>query len=143
MRILSDAERKQNQDDFAYDRREVMVATNAFGMGIDKSNVRFVIHYNMPKDPESYYQEIGRAGRDGERADCHLLFGKQDILTQKRFIERMGEEAGLSEGEKRTLQQGAYDRLNAMIRYCQTPECLRAKILRYFAKVRPIIADSA
>ncbi len=134
---LSDAERKQNQDDFAYDRREVMVATNAFGMGIDKSNVRFVIHYNMPKDPESYYQEIGRAGRDGERADCHLLFGKQDILTQKRFIERMGEEAGLSEGEKRTLQQGAYDRLNAMIRYCQTPECLRAKILRYFGESAP------
>lgn len=134
---LSDAERRQNQDDFAYDRREVMVATNAFGMGIDKSNVRFVIHYNMPKDPESYYQEIGRAGRDGERADCHLLFGKQDILTQKRFIEHMGEEAGLSESERRTLQQGAYERLNAMIRYCQTPDCLRAKILRYFGEKAP------
>lgn len=134
---LSDAERRQNQDDFAYDRREVMVATNAFGMGIDKSNVRFVIHYNMPKDPESYYQEIGRAGRDGERADCHLLFGKQDILTQKRFIEHMGEEAGLSEAERGTLQQGAYERLNAMIRYCQTPECLRAKILRYFGESAP------
>ena len=134
---LSDAERRQNQDDFAYDRREVMVATNAFGMGIDKSNVRFVIHYNMPKDPESYYQEIGRAGRDGERADCHLLFGKQDILTQKRFIEHMGEEAGLSESERRMLQQGAYERLNAMIRYCQTPDCLRAKILRYFGEKAP------
>ena len=134
---LSDEERKQNQDDFSYDRREVMVATNAFGMGIDKSNVRFVIHYNMPKDPESYYQEIGRAGRDGERADCHLLYGKQDILTQKRFIEHMGEEAGLSEAERQTLQKGAYERLNAMIRYCETPDCLRAKILRYFGEEAP------
>lgn len=134
---LSDEERKQNQDDFSYDRREVMVATNAFGMGIDKSNVRFVIHYNMPKDPESYYQEIGRAGRDGERADCHLLYGKQDILTQKRFIEHMGEEAGLSETERQTLQKGAYERLNAMIRYCETPDCLRAKILRYFGEDAP------
>ncbi len=134
---LSDAERKQNQEDFSYDRREVMVATNAFGMGIDKSNVRFVIHYNMPKDPESYYQEIGRAGRDGERADCHLLYGKQDIITQKRFIEHMGEEAGLSEDDRKVLQQGAYERLNAMIRYCETPDCLRAKILRYFGENAP------
>ena len=77
---LSDAERRMQQDDFIYDRRDVMVATNAFGMGIDKSNVRFVIHYNMPKDIESYYQEAGRAGRDGERADCHLLFGRQDTI---------------------------------------------------------------
>ena len=134
---LSDQERKQNQDDFAYDRKEVMVATNAFGMGIDKSNVRFVIHYNMPKDPESYYQEIGRAGRDGERADCHLLYGKQDIITQKRFIEHMGEEAGLSESDRQTLQKGAYERLNAMIRYCETPDCLRAKILKYFGEEAP------
>ena len=91
---LPDSERQANQDDFIYDRRDIMVATNAFGMGIDKSNVRFVIHYNMPKDIESYYQEAGRAGRDGERADCHLLFGRQDIVTQQFFIDHMGEEAG-------------------------------------------------
>ncbi|MEE1200922.1 MAG: RecQ family ATP-dependent DNA helicase, partial [Christensenellales bacterium] len=87
---LTDAERRTNQEDFSYDRKEIMVATNAFGMGIDKSDVRFIIHYNMPKDLESYYQEAGRAGRDGERADCHLLFAKQDIITQNFFIDHMG-----------------------------------------------------
>lgn len=131
---LSDAERQSNQEDFTYDRRDVMVATNAFGMGIDKSNVRFIIHYNMPKDIESYYQEAGRAGRDGERADCHLLFGKQDIRTQQFFIEHMGEEAGLEGAALQTVQENAQKRLQSMIRYCQTPGCLRQYILRYFGE---------
>jgi len=131
---LSDAERQSNQEDFSYDRREVMVATNAFGMGIDKSNVRFIIHYNMPKDIESYYQEAGRAGRDGERADCHLLFGRQDIITQQFFIDHMGEEAGLEGEALHTVQENARKRLNAMIRYCQTPDCLRKYILNYFGE---------
>lgn len=134
---LSDAERQTSQDDFIYDRRDVMVATNAFGMGIDKSNVRFVIHYNMPGDVESYYQEAGRAGRDGERADCHLLFGRQDILTQKYFIDHMGEEAGLEGDALRTVQERALKRLNAMVRYCQTPDCLRGYILSYFGESAP------
>ncbi len=134
---LSDAERRMQQDDFIYDRRDVMVATNAFGMGIDKSNVRFVIHYNMPKDIESYYQEAGRAGRDGERADCHLLFGRQDILTQQFFIDHMGEEAGLEGEALERVQQAARRRLQAMIAYCQTPDCLRGYILRYFGEEAP------
>ena len=131
---LSDEERQTNQDDFIYDRRDVMVATNAFGMGIDKSNVRFIIHYNMPKDIESYYQEAGRAGRDGERADCHLLFGRQDILTQKFFIDHMGEEAGLEGDALKNVQDNARKRLDAMVRYCQSPDCLRKYILNYFGQ---------
>ena len=131
---LSDAERQTNQDDFIYDRRDIMVATNAFGMGIDKSNVRFIIHYNMPKDIESYYQEAGRAGRDGERADCHLLFGRQDILTQKFFIDHMGEEAGLEGEALKNVQDSARKRLDAMVRYCQTPDCLRKYTLNYFGQ---------
>ena len=131
---LPDSERQANQDDFIYDRRDIMVATNAFGMGIDKSNVRFVIHYNMPKDIESYYQEAGRAGRDGERADCHLLFGRQDIVTQQFFIDHMGEEAGLEGEALEQVQQTARRRLEAMIQYCQTPDCLRGYILRYFGE---------
>ena len=131
---LSEEERKRNQEDFIYDRAPVMVATNAFGMGIDKSNVRFVIHYNMPKDIESYYQEAGRAGRDGERADCHLLFEPRDIVLQSFFIDKMGEEAELDPAALKKVQESARFRLNAMADYCRTTQCLRRTILRYFGE---------
>ena len=131
---LSDAERQHNQDDFIYDRANIMVATNAFGMGIDKSNVRFVIHYNMPKDLESYYQEAGRAGRDGERADCHLLFDRKDIVLQRFFIDRMGEEGELEPEELERVQDHARKRLSAMVDYCRSGQCLRKFILRYFGE---------
>ena len=129
---LSDEERRKNQDDFVYDRKQIMVATNAFGMGIDKSDVRYVIHYNMPKNLESYYQEAGRAGRDGEDSDCILLFGHQDIQTAWYFIDHMEPNPELSDEQNEAFKNKEIERLGHMIEYCKTRECLRAHMLRYF-----------
>ena len=129
---LSDEERKQNQEDFQYDRVQVMVATNAFGMGIDKSNVRFVIHYNMPRSMEAYYQEAGRAGRDGEKSECILLYSGQDIITAKWMIEHNPPNEALSAAEQASVRRQDLNRLNSMIDYCLRDECQRNSILRYF-----------
>ncbi|MBC2425622.1 RQC domain-containing protein, partial [Clostridium beijerinckii] len=124
---LSDEDRKRVQEDFSFDNIDIIVATNAFGMGIDKSNVRFVIHYNIPKNMEAYYQEAGRAGRDGEESECILLFSPQDIHIQKYFIDE-----SLLPPDRKNYE---YNKLRAMVDYCYTSKCLRAFILEYFGEI--------
>ena len=134
---LPDGERRQNQEDFVYDRARVMVATNAFGMGIDKSNVGFVVHYNMPKDVESYYQEAGRAGRDGAYAHCALLFGEGDVRTARFLINNASENETLDPDDRERLRLRDLRRLERMVGYCKTSGCLRAYLLRYFGEDAP------
>jgi len=122
---LTDVERVANQEAFIFDRVQVIVATNAFGMGIDKSNIRYVVHYNMPKTMENYYQEAGRAGRDGEKAECMLFYSAADVITNKLLIEN---------GSSNMDKANEYKKLQEMVDYCNTDSCLRKYILSYFGE---------
>ena len=134
---LEEQERSENQEDFIHDRCRIMVATNAFGMGIDKSNVSFVIHYNMPKSMEAYYQEAGRAGRDGADAECILLYNSSDVTTAKFLIENSADNEELDADQRELIRQQDMERLAMMVGYCKTKDCLRGYILDYFGQKHP------
>ena len=132
---LSDGERRQNQEDFIYDTAPIMVATNAFGMGIDKSNVRYVLHYNMPKNIDSLYQEMGRCSRDGERGECILFYSPQDVMIQKYMIENgTTDTAEISYEDQQLIKERDLERLQKVSYYCVTKNCLHNYILNYFGE---------
>lgn len=130
---LTNETRKKNQDDFIYDRTPVIIATNAFGMGIDKSNVRYVIHYNMPQSMENYYQEAGRAGRDGGNSQCILLFSLQDVMIDRMLLDNK-DFSDVDEEDEYLIRQRDIRRLQTMEGYCKTTGCLRNYILEYFGE---------
>ncbi len=132
---LPEEERRVNQEEFLFDRAPVMVATNAFGMGIDKSNVSYVLHYNMPASIEAYYQEAGRAGRDGSPAECVLFFHEMDVRTHHWLLSHAEPNPALTEAQQKETLQSQFSRLETMAEYCRTSQCLRRYILHYFGEI--------